>query len=106
MTSYTMNDLERLAEMVGEGSRNTPSYSQSRNVPAHDFRVDVRRDIYNAVLLARGAVTRAEIAKAIGKKKSTWLTERIEDLVRDGLLCRENAYWKNGVIMYFYQVQR
>lgn len=102
MAHFTIADLERLAVMEGQGGRNVPARSQSRSVNLPDFRVDIRRDIYKKVVEAGRAVTRAEIAKAVGKKKTTWLNDRIEDLHRDGFLRRECSYWKNGVVMYYY----
>jgi hypothetical protein len=104
MTTYTIQDLERLVTMAGQGERHVSPRFPSGNVSMPDFRVDIRRDIYQAVLVAGRGVTRAEIAKAVCRKKSRWLNERIEDLVRDGLLHRTHGFWKNGVVMYYYEV--
>ena len=100
MTVYTMETLKLL--VAGKGSRSVQECTQNRNIPLPDFRVDIRRDIYSAVIKANRPMTRAEIAKAVGRKKTTWLTERIEACVADGLLTRSQSYWKNGVVMYFY----
>lgn len=106
MSHFTIADLERLVTMAGEGAGHVSLRAPTGNVPTFDFRVDIRRDIYNAVVSAGRAVTRADIAKAVRRKKSRWLNERIEDLVGDGLLHRSHGYWKNGVVMYFYEVKR
>lgn len=102
MTAYTIHQLEQLA--AGQGTRNIQECSQTRSVKTVDFRVDIRHDIYDAVIRADRALTRNEIAKAVGRKKSTWFNERIEDCVTADLLVRYEGYWKNGVLMFWYDI--
>lgn len=95
--------------LVEQGSGYIPSYSQSGNVPSCDvpsFQVDIRREIYIFVMNAGRAVSRAEIAKAVNRKKSTWLDGVIEGMVWDGYLSRIPGVWKNGCVMYFYEVNQ
>ena len=107
-------DLRRLerndtGKLVGWGNGYMTEQSSYRNVPSApvpSFVVDLRREIYVAVRNAERAVSRAEIAKLVQRKKSTWLNGLIECLVVDGHLHRTTSRWKNGVAMYFYEVAR
>jgi hypothetical protein len=77
-----------------------------RNVPTQElpsFVTDIKRDIIAAVR-AGGVVTRCDIARAVGKKKTTWLINHIEELVKLGRLVKLASVWKNGVTMYYYAV--
>lgn len=92
--------------LIGEGQHDTSRDSRG-NVTSHlfpSFVVDVKREILTAVYNYGGAVTRAQIAKMTGRKKTPWLHEHIEDLVRDGYLRREQGIWKNGCLMYWYEL--
>lgn len=61
--------------------------------------------VYDVVAEAGRAVTRGDIAKALGWKKTPWLTGIIEGLVSDGYLSRTHHVWKNGCLMYRYEVR-
>lgn len=94
--------------LVGEG-RHITSRDLSANVTSHSipsFVVDIKREIYLAVLNAGRAVTRAEIAKAVSRKKTPWLNDQIEQLVELGYLTRRHGIWKNGCLMYWYEIHQ
>ena len=106
---YTMAELEQLASLKGEGGGHATSQDQTSHVTYHtlpSFRRDIQRDIYGAVLSAGRAVSTSEIAKLLELKKTPWLRDRIERLVQDGYLIKTEGLWRNGVTMYFYDVQR
>lgn len=94
---------------VGEGqnltSRDSIGDKTSYRVPS--FVVDIKREILQAVYDASGvALTRAQIAKAVGRKKTPWLTNQIEELVKRGYLVREHGTWKNGCLMFWYRINQ
>lgn len=64
----------------------------------------IRDRIYKVVGASERAVSRAEIAKALGLKKTPWLNAAIEGLVTDGYLTREHIIRSNGVVMYYYGI--
>lgn len=105
MTSYTLQDLERLVQGgSNDTSRNQGDHDTSHQpplAPAH-----IRTRIYNAVVKANGVVSRADIAKALGVKKTPWLLQSIEGLVSDGYLTRTQTIRANGVVMFWYEVKR
>lgn len=91
--------------IVGEGLHVTLRDSGG-NATSHQitsFTVDVKREILEAVYNAGGTVTRAQIAKATGRKKTPWLHSHIEELVELGYLVRSHGVWKNGCVMYWYE---
>jgi hypothetical protein len=66
--------------------------------------VDIKQEILRAVA-AGGLLTRADIAKAVGrKKKSTWLNGHIEALVSSGHLARHAVQWRPNASQYYYEV--
>lgn len=88
------------------GSGYVPLPAPTGNVPARSlpsFVVDIKQEILRAVATG-GVVTRADIARAVDRKKSTWLIGHIEELVERGHLCKAAGVWKNGVTMYYYEV--
>lgn len=92
-----------LIESAGnDTSRHLNGNDTYRQIPR--FKADIKREIYIAVMDAGDPVTRAGIAKAVGRKKTPWLNEQIEQLVSDGLLTRSNGAWKNGCLMYVYDL--
>lgn len=105
LRSIPRNDLGKIA--VGQGSGIATSQDQLSHDTSHaipSFSVDVRREIYIAVMNADRAVSRAEIAKLVNRKKTPYLVEAIEDLVERGYLLREHGTWRNGTIMFFYSI--
>lgn len=89
---------------VGEGDYTTsqyqPGHETSRSLPS--FVTDIKRDMLKAVREHGGFMSRAEIAKAISKKKTPHLVNNLEQLVEMGYLARSNSYWRNGCIMFYY----
>lgn len=95
---------ERGRLLVGEGS----GYDTSRYQYGHDtfpHEPTIRERIYAVVLASGGAVSRTQIAKALGLRKTPWLISSIESLVMDGYLGRQHHAWKNGALMYLYEVK-
>lgn len=102
---FTIAQLEKLVEQGGGNDTSQhlnghDTYHGAPLAPAH-----VRTRIYNFVAKSDGAVTRAEIAKALKVKKTPWLITSIEGLVGDGFLTRFETIRPNGVLMYWYRVQ-
>lgn len=101
--------MHQLMLLVGEGDCNEQAHTPSRDVPVYAAPLrqkTTRERIYEACVKANGAVTRAQIAKAIGIRKSTWLCSVIESLVSDGYLHRTQSHWVNGVVMFYYEAVR
>lgn len=100
MTIYTMAQLEALA-----GGHDTSRYQSghvtSRTAPL--VTPDVRTRIYDAVIRFGGVSSRAQIAAALGVKKTPWLLAHIERLTADGYLRRLPGAWRNGSVMYWYE---
>jgi hypothetical protein len=94
--------------LVGEGGGNATAHYAGGNATSHEipsFAVDIRREILVAIYDAGGGpLTRLDIAKATGRKKTPWLSNAIEDLVSQGYLTRLMGTWKNGCLMYWYEV--
>lgn len=93
---------------VEEGGGNVPSRSSSGNVPSRSFPSfpeSIERRIWDAVASAPGGwMTRADIARALGLKKTTWLNAKITQMVTDGYLVTHQGTWKNGCAIYWYGV--
>jgi hypothetical protein len=82
---------------------------QNGNVTSHDLLPSPRdfdREIYVFVATSGRAVSRSEIAKALGLKKTPWLFHKINFLVEHGFLTVKHGVWKNGSLMYLYEVKR
>lgn len=67
---------------------------------------DYNREIYLFAASQSGGVTRGEIAKHLGLKKTPWLIEKIDALVSDGFLTRTNGTFRNGFLVYRYEVNQ
>jgi hypothetical protein len=114
MPEFSMQQLEALVAMErGElppeppRERGHDTYRYASGINTYNpptLPRDVRRDIYNAVYSAGGAVSRADIAKALGVKKTPWLCQHIERLVDERFLVRSTEYARNGVIKYKYSI--
>lgn len=91
--------------IVGE-SLHVTLHDSGGNATSHQipsFTVDIKREILEAVYNAGGVVTRGQIAKATGRKKTPWLHDHIEELVQMGFLVRHHGVWRNGCLMYWYE---
>lgn len=108
MTVIDMRGAQRdeRGNLTGWGSGYVPPRPHLGNVPTQDipsFVTDIKREILKAVRDG-GVVTRHDIARAVEKKKTTWLINHIEELVKLGRLVKLASVWKNGVTMYYYAV--
>lgn len=106
MTVLTMDQLTLL---VGEGRRHDTSRDQNghktfSNLPSLPETIQQR--IYKVVVIANGAVSRADIAKALGLKKTPWFLSALEQLCQDGCLTRSHIIRPNGSVMFYYEVKR
>lgn len=104
MAQFSIADLERLAT-IGKGSGHVTSHDHSDHETFNLHR-NVRGEIYAFALASGRAVSRGEIAKALKLKKTGWLHSHIEALVGAGKLTRREGLWTNGVLMYWYTVER
>jgi hypothetical protein len=105
MARITIEELERLA--VGQG-QDTGTYRHPEGIETSQhvvwYQPTVASRIMNAVQQG-GALTRRQIAEAIGVKKAPWVVQRIEQLVTEGYLTRIEARTPQGVIMWIYEVR-
>lgn len=95
--------------LVGESGRHVTTRDSDSHVTSHDAVLapdPIRAVIWKFAALSGRAVSRAEIAKAIGRKKSSWITPHIEGLVKDRWLERTQTQRPNGVIMFWYTARR
>lgn len=83
-------------------SRDANGYETSRKLPT--FYRDYEREIYLFVATENRAVTRQEICKAVGLKKTAWFIAKIERLVEEGFLRRVHGTWRNGALVFLYEV--
>jgi hypothetical protein len=105
MTDFKIADLERLVALEqanGSSTSQYPTDSSTFQAPAH--KSDVRRDIYTAVMMSGCLVSRGEIAKLLGLKKSPWFVAAIEELVNAGYLLKYVQERPNQLPIYFYSV--
>lgn len=82
-------------------SQNHSSAETSRPLPS--FPEHIQKRIYDVVCSADGWVSRADIAKSLGLKKTPWLVAHLEMLVGTGYLHRDQAIRPSGMVMYFYE---
>lgn len=82
-----------------------PSHQAANSEPIHRPSGETRGLIIGAIYSAGQELTRLEIARALGRKKTPWLTALIEDMVAAGALYRIHTPARNGVICYLYGVR-
>lgn len=92
----------------GQGNKSAQARPQSRHVPYQPppLKRDIQRSIYNAVYEADRAVSRRQIADLIGLKKTTWLEDHIERMVRSRHLIRTEKPYRPGINQYFYEAAK
>lgn len=99
-----------LLGLEGQGRHATTAQDAPRHETAQEFPSvkNIYQDIYTAVALAGEWMTRAEIARAIGYKKASWLNPKIEELVERGYLIKYVEHAENGVSLpkFYYKVAR
>lgn len=105
MADFKIADLERLVAIEqGTGSSTSQHQSDSTTFQPPSHKMDIRRDIYTAVMMSGCLVSRAEIAKLLGLKKTPWLVAAIEELVNAGYLLKYIQERRNQLPIYFYTV--
>lgn len=108
MSAYTIAQLEALATGQGRARSDTYRYQNSLNTSQLPplTPVGIRERIYRTVKDANGAaVPRSEIARRLGLKKSPWLNQSIEGLVRDGYLVKTEVTYRTGAPMFVYELR-
>ena len=106
MARFTMEDLERLA--VGQGpDADTYRYQDGADTSQHLvwYQPTIQGRIMD-VMQRGGALTRRQIAEALGLKKTPWLIDRIDRLAAEGYLTRIEARTPQGIIMWVYEVRK
>lgn len=89
--------------LTGQGGSFGPSRDGHHHVTfPREPSLDER--IYTVVWRSGGAVSRADIAKGVGKTKASWLNAKIEGLVEAGKLVRRVGVHTNGYPKFFYEV--
>lgn len=105
---FTREQLEKLAE--GQGGSHTTSHDAPRHTTSYDAPPaprDIPREIYDFVYSSDHPVSRADICRALGVKKASWVTTHIEALCDQGYLVRIDGIAPNGFLpMYHYTVPR
>lgn len=95
--------------LVGETGSHVSSRDSYSHTPSHDVVLapdPIRVQIWKFVALSGGAVSRAQIAQGIGRKKATWINPHIESLVKDRWLEKQQTQRPNGAIMFWYTARR
>lgn len=96
-------------DFIKEGSPYVTAHNQNGHVTSHEIPeapLTLEQRIYVAVWTSGGAMTRREIAKAVGLKSTGWLNGKIDGMVKDGFMCRNHGTHTNGWIKYEYEVIR
>ena len=92
---------------VKEGSSHVTSYDQNGHVTSHEIPeapLTLEQRIYVALWQSGRAMTRREIAKALGLKSTGWLNGKIDGMVSDGHMSRNHGTHTNGWVKYEYEV--
>lgn len=98
-------------EQSRESNETVPMMSQAQ-IQKSLIKVPYRSIEENEELIVRvmqsaiGQLTRAKIARLIGRKKAPGINKLIEQLVVNGILCKHVVRRPNGVDMYLYEIQR
>jgi hypothetical protein len=111
MAILNLRNTERseAGTLVGQGgefrpSQNHSSAGTSRPLPTFPEHIQLR--ILHTVENAGGWVSRADIARLLGLKKTPWLVMNLEALVTAGYLHRDQVIRPCGMMMYYYEVAR
>lgn len=106
MARFTMQQLEQLA--VGQGP-DADTYRNYDGIDTSQHLIWYQPTIYSRIMHVMeqgGALTRRQIADALGLKKTPWLVDRIDRLAAEGYLARIEARTPQGMIMWLYEVKR
>lgn len=80
---------------------------QKGNVKSHDLPqapLTLEQQIFNFVWASGGAVSRREIAKALGLSSTGWLNSKIDGLVEQGYLRRTAYAYRTNMNTFKYEV--
>lgn len=95
--------------LTGENESHTTPRESHSHVASHDAELaplHIRAQIWKFVALSGGAVSRAQIAKGINRKKAGWIDRHIEQLVQERWLERTHSQRPNGSVMFWYTARR
>lgn len=95
--------------LIEKGRDYVTAHDSNGHVTAHALPVapvTLEQRIFIAVAQAGRAVTRREIARAVGLKSTGWLNGKIDGMVNDGYLRREHGRHYNGVTKFLYEVNQ
>ncbi len=111
MAAIDLRNAQRseTGELIGQGREFRTSRNQFGTETSHplpSFPEHIQKRIYDVVCNADGWVSRADIAKALGLKKTPYLVGHLEALVGAGYLHRDQVVRPSGMVMYFYEVKR
>ena len=107
LRDYPRDETGRI--WTGESDSLTTSHDSLSHETSRDAELapmHIRAMIWKFVALSNGAVSRAQIAKGIGRKKAGWIDRHIESLVQDHWLDRSQTTRPNGVVMFWYTARR
>ena len=94
---------------TGESDSHTTVRESHSHVASHDSELaplHIRAQIWKFAALSGGAVSRAQIAKGINRKKAGWIDRHIEQLVQEHWLDRTQSIRPNGAVMFWYKARR
>lgn len=102
MAQILREEMEIVRQKWQENDHNVTTV---RAIPARKLG-QTERKILKALEINARPLTRGEISKSIGlsAKASPHLVGMIEGLVQRGILSRTHGTWKNGCLMYLYEV--
>lgn len=109
MAQYSIEDLERLSALTGQGGTPETSRDQTGDVTLPDVpaaKSDIRRDIYTVCLMNGQWMTVGQVARTLHLKKTGWLYRAFEDLVEAGYLVKYVQSTEGGLPTFFYKVAR
>lgn len=110
MTKFTRADIFP-DEQSRENHETVPMMSQAQ-IQKSLIKMPYRSMQENEELIVRvmesaiAPLTRAKIARLIGRKKQPNINRLIEQLVTSGILCKHVVRRPNGVDMYLYEINR
>lgn len=106
MATFTMAELNALVGVKDQRGR-AGECSHPVIIPYNPppLKMDVHRQIYNAIYHAGRAVTRRQIADALGKSKSSRLYSQLEHLVNNHYVVKSKQPYR-GLGICYYEVAR
>lgn len=111
-TKRSWSREELFPEEKAQDSHETVSTKSRAPIQQSLIKIPYRSMSENEDLIVRvmetaiAPLTRAKIARLIGRKKAPGINKLIEQLVFNGILCKHVVKRPNGVDMYLYEIQR